>query len=505
MANPGPGTPGNLGGLKLLSPESKPFSQDWLLTLAETMSKSPHQPRKANLPEALANLDYDQYRLIGFNRNRAAWLDEGLPFNLQFFHAGYLYRDPVHIFVVENGEAREIGYSPDLFNWDPKLKLPAADKNIGFAGFRLHAPVHRADRMDEFTVFQGASYFRALAAGQEYGLSARGFAINTGQPGGEEFPIFRDFWIEKPRPGDDRITVHALLDSPSISGAYTFVVSNQTTTVMDVTATVYPRKQIAYAGIAPLTSMFRNGPWDMTDYGDYRPRVYDSEALAILNGAGDRIWRPLINPETLQFSVFNDDNPKGFGLILRNRNFRDFQDLQVRYDLRPSLWIEPMGDWGPGSVDLIELPSPTEYNDNIVAFWHPKAPLEPGQSYTYKYKMHWCWDPPIRSNVAVVTYTKVAKASKPGWHACHLDIQAPLGFQFCEDFNRLCPTKRNNLQVTASEGKIGDIYFEQNPVLGGYRLSFDFWTDGIKQTDLRCVVLSQDRPISEIWTYRWTA
>lgn len=505
LANPGPGATGVVGGLQPASPDAQPFSRDTPRKLAEARSRKPYQPPPRNLPAELVNLTYDQYRMIAYNRKHALWRNDRDNFNLQFFHSGYLYRDRIRISTVENGEAREVRYSPDLFIWDPKLARPVAESDPGFSGFRVHSPVHRADVMDEFAVFQGASYFRALAAGQEYGLSGRGLAINTGQAGEEEFPIFRDFWIEKPAPNSGVITVHALLDSPSVSGAYTFAISNQTATVMDVEATLFPRKPIAYAGIAPLTSMFRSGPQDITPFDDFRPRVYDSEGLAIWTGSGDRIWRPLINPDRVQFSVFVDESPKGFGLVQRNRDFRDFQDLQARYDLRPSLWVETKGEWGPGSIDLVELPSPNEYNDNIVAFWQPKEPLAPGKSYTYRYRLHWCWEPPVQSNVATVTYTKIAKASKPGWHACHLDIRAPRGFKFCDDFSRICPNKRDNLRVTASKGKIGEIYFEQNPVLGGYRLSFDFWTDGIEQTDLRCVVLSQDRPISEIWTYRWAA
>lgn len=503
--NPGPGTPGLLGGLDILSEDAESFSRELLIERARLLSLQPFQPLGKSVPEAFAQLDYDQYRLINFDRRRSAWKDESLPFNLQFLIAGYLFREPIRLYIVEKGEARQVRYSPDLFIWDPKLTLPVRDSNPGFSGFRIQAPINRADKMDEIVVFQGASYFRGLATGQEYGLSARGLAINTGQPGGEEFPKFRDFWVEKPEHDSDEVLVHALLDSASVSGAYSFAISNRTSTLMDVRATLFPRKPIAYPGIAPLTSMFRSAPWNPTYYDDYRPRVYDSEALAILNGSGERIFRPLINPPQTQFSVFVDKNPKGFGLIQRNRNFRDFQDLQVRYDLRPSLWVEPLGDWGEGSVDLVELPTKNEYFDNIVAFWRPKEPLEPGKSYDFAYRLHWCWDPPLRDNVAIVTYTKLAKASKPGFHACHLDITAPTGFKFCDNLGAPCPNKRDHLKITASEGRIGEIYFEPNPVLGGYRLSFDFWTEDIRETDLRCVVLSQDRPISEIWTYRWTA
>lgn len=505
LATPGPEVRGLSDALKALSKSGEPFSRDLLVEFAAKLSRKDYVPPVSVLSRELLDLDYDGYRMIHFNRNKAVWRGDLDNFNLQFFHAGYLYKYPVDVFIVENGEARRVSYEPEMFIWDRKLARPASDSDAGFAGFRVHAPIHRADRLDELAVFQGASYFRSMATGQEYGISARGLAIDTGQPQPEEFPDFRSFWIEKPASRDDVIVAHALLDSPSISGAYTFTISNATTTVMDIEATLFPRKTIPYAGIAPLTSMFRSGPQHKTHFDDFRPRVYDSEALLIWNGAGERLIRPLINPGRVEFSVFLDNNPRGFGLITRNRNFRDYQDLHVRYDLRPSAWVEPIGDWGEGSVDLIEIPTPNEYNDNIVAFWHPKEPLQPGKTYSYKYRLHWCWDPPLRSNVAVVTYTRIAQASKAGWHACHLDIQGPLGFQFCNDFSRICPNKRDNLQISASEpGKIGDIYFEPNPVLGGYRLSFDFLTEGVAQTDLRVSVTSDGRPISEIWTYRWT-
>jgi glucans biosynthesis protein len=487
-----------------LTHAAEPFSEARLMSLAEELSRLPFTPPGITLPEELKNLDYDLFRSIGYESEREVWRGEDVEFGLQFFHAGYLYLQPVKIHLVENGLSREFTYSPDLFRFGDKISRPDRNSNTGFSGFRIHTPFHRADKRDEFALFQGASYFRARATGQEYGISARGLALNTAQPPGEEFPLFRSFWVEKPKSRETVITVWGLLDGASVTGLYKFMITNQTSTVMDIEATLFPKTTLPYAGLAPLTSMFRHGPSEYRYFDDYRPRVYDSEGLSIWNGKGERIWRPLINPKQIQFSVFSDDSPKGFGLIFRTRNFRDFQDLQVRYDLRPSLWVEPLNKWGAGSVDLIEFPTETEYADNIVAFWHPAEPLQAKERYNYKYRLHWCWDAPVRNDVAVITHTKVAKASKPGQHSCHLDIHAPAGFRFCGEFGEVCPTKEN-LVLTSSHGEIGDVYFAPNNAIGGYRLSFDFYTKDVPLTDLKCTLVSQDRPISEIWTYRWTA
>ncbi len=241
-----------------------------------------------------------------------------------------------------------------------------------FSGFRLRAPLNRAEHFDEFVVFQGASYFRAVAKGQEYGLSARGLALKTGDARGEEFPFFRTFWIERPRPEANTVVVHALLDSDSTTGAYRFTIRPGDPTVMDVEMTLYPRVELTHVGLAPLTSMFFFGPNDRVGIDDFRPAVHDSDGLAIWNGRGEWLWRPLINPETLQVSAFVDDNPRGFGLLQRHRAFADYQDLEAHYERRPSLWVETIGEWGSGAVQLVEIPSKSEYHDNVVAFWRPR-------------------------------------------------------------------------------------------------------------------------------------
>ncbi len=481
------------------------FSVEWLEDTARQLARMPYQEPPAALPRELADLNYDTYRMIAFRRDKSIWNGENLPFILQMFSAGYIYKLPVQINIVENGVVTPYRYSPDLFIYDPRITPPPPESTGGFSGFRIHTTINSLTKLEEFVVFQGASYFRSFAQGQEYGLSARGLAINTAQMPGEEFPRFSDFWVEKPGPLSDQITVHALLVSPSMTGAYTFRIANRGDTVMDVACKLFPRREIKYVGIAPLTSMFRSGPSDLTNYSDYRPRVYDSEGLEIWNGNGEQIWRPLINPERLQYSVFVDENPKGFGLSIRNRDFRQYQDVYVRYDLRPGLWVEPLGAWGPGSVDLIELPSPTEYNDNIVAFWRPKEPMQANTEHAFSYRLHWNWTPPLRRNYAYVTQTMVAVSIKPGWHSFHLDFANTDGIVLCAEGDYICSDKRANVRLSASTSEFGDMYFQPNKVLGGHRLSFDFRTKGVDQADIRCMLVSGGKRVSEIWTYRWTA
>ncbi len=486
-------------------PVEVPFSEEWLQELARNLAAAPYNRPEAKLPDELKNLNYDSYRAVRFNKDSAVWAKDNVDASLEMFQTGYIFQDLVKVHLVENGIAKEFPYSSSLFNYGSNGKPPPENQPGGFSGFRIHGPINKPDRLDEYVVFQGASYFRSFASGQEYGLSARALAISTAQMPGEEFPVFREFWALKPRKGDERVTVYALLDSKSVTGAYKFTISNRVDTVMEIDSTLHPRQAMPHVGVAPLTSMFHSGPSDITKYTDYRPQVFDSQGLQMWNGGGEHLWRPLINPERLQFSSFSDENPKGFGLITRDRNFNNFQDLQVRYDKRPSAWIEPLSDWGPGFVDLIELPTPTEYNDNIVAFWRPKEPLQPGKAYRYHYKLYWCWDAPLRRNFAFVSQTRIATAPVPGWHSFHIDFKGTENFNLCSENTEGCADKGKNVQLSASAGVIGQTYFQRNMVTGGHRLSFDFRSKGVEQADIRCVLNADGVQASEIWTYRWTA
>ncbi len=472
------------------------FSKEWLDAFAKSLAEKRYSAPEPRVDSALTDISYDQYRDIRFKPDRAFWRNENLPFRIELFHTGgRFYAYPVEIFLVESGRASVIDYSADLFTFGPLVQAPSPGSNSGFAGFRVLAPLNRPSIFDEFLVFLGASYFRALAAGQVYGLSARGLAINTGQNRGEEFPLFRSFWIERPMPGDQRLTIHALLDTISTTGRYTFIVTPGRDTMMDVEAVLFPRNAMTYVGIAPLTSMFFFGPNQQPERKDFRPRVHDSQGLSLWTGAGEWIWRPLINPERLQFSVFLDRNPKGFGLLQNTREFSEFQDLEALYERRPSLWVEPLGEWGEGSVDLIELPAKQEFHDNIVAFWRPREGVASGGEHRFRYRLHWCWTPPVKSNSATVSQTRVGQT---GGEA-QLFVVDFANTDGCEG----CNGEPLAFNLTASAGDIRNAVLVANPIVGGHRLTFEYTPSGSTVADLRCVLTAKGNAASETWVYRW--
>ncbi len=375
-------------GAVVSNADEKSFSHETVVEIAEKLSQSLFaEPQK--IPEALTKIDYSTYRKINFQKNAAVWGSTPTPFSIELFAPGFLYKELIDIDVVENGQSISMGLSESSFNV-PDESIGRLLAEIGkFAGFRLHYPINRSDYNDEFIVFQGASYFRGISKGQLYGLSARGLAINVAGPKGEEFPLFKHFWIERPSKHHDAIVVHALLDSKSVTGAYRFGIYPGAPTWMDVDVILFPRQDVQHVGMAPLTSMFMHGGIDRSDIADYRPAVHDSEGLLMENGNGEKIWRPLNNPRKLQVSAFMGENPKGFGLIQRHRQFDYYQDLEAKYHLRPSAWIEPSGDWGKGHIELFEIPSDSEANDNIVAYWKPEAGLKKGQPFAYSYRLSW--------------------------------------------------------------------------------------------------------------------
>lgn len=352
-------------------------------------------PDKEALPDWMKQLTYDQYRDIRFGPEKALWADAKVPFRAMFFHPGYLFREPVTIHEFTDTHRQRIRLSESFFDYGPLIKnhgeLPA---DGGFAGFRLHAPLNDPSVFDELVVFQGASYWRALGKGQRYGISARGIAVDTGAEGvPEEFPSFREFWLRKPSPGDDRAVIFALLDGPSYTGAYEFSVKPGDDTVMSVKAVLFARKEVKRLGIAPMSSMFWFGENSRRRFDDFRPEVHDSDGLAIRMGTGERIWRPICNDTgNLGFSFFNMAKCEGFGLLQRDRRFSAFEDDEAAYHLRPSLWIEPTSDWGAGSVMLMEIPTGNELADNSVAMWVPQETPKRGDRIEFNYRQHWTMD-----------------------------------------------------------------------------------------------------------------
>lgn len=472
---------------------SEPFPEDYVLNLARTRAEQPFADEKVELPPQVADLGYDQYRDIRFDPTRAIWRDTGSRFTVDLFHTGFLYNRPVDIFVVENGASRRVNYLPDLFIFGDSVTPLPAETALPFAGFRVRHPLNNRDIWDEFAVFLGASYFRGVGRDQVYGISARGLAIDTAGPRGEEFPYFRAFWVRRPPDDANAIVLHALLDSPSTTGAYRFTLRPGDATLMDVEMRLFPRRDLEHAGIAPLTSMFLFDATGRTRFDDFRPGVHDSDGLQILTGKGEWLWRPLANPRTLQVSAFVDQGPQGFGLMQRSRAYGDFNDLEARYERRPSLWVEPVGDWGAGHVELIEIPSEREINDNIVAYWRPREPIAQGTEYALTYRLFWCRDWPAEMPVARVAST----AQGLSWNR---DAR-----KFVVEFAGGDLSGELNATVLAGAGEIRDTVLQPNPETQGYRLKFELDPKGAELVELRAQLKRGETPVSEIWLYRWTA
>lgn len=485
-------------GLRAAEPEAppsdtQPFDVQTVRTMARSLAAAAFQPPDAKLPDALAKLTYDAYRTIRFDPAQSLWRGAGLPFEAQFFHRGSLYANRVALHEVADGQARPLRYRPEQFDFGT---APRMEEDLGYAGFRLHGAINRADTTDEIAVFLGASYFRAVGRGLLYGLSARGLSIKTADPGGEEFPAFKAFWLERPQPGTNSIVVTGLLDSPSAAAALRFSIRPGEDTVFDVELALFPREDIAQAGIATLTSMFLFNALDRGGADDYRRAVHDSNGLMMLTGRGEALWRPVANPRTLQVSQFADASPRGFGLMQRARSLRDFEDLEARYDKRPSLWVEPIGDWGEGVVQLVEIPTRDEVHDNIVAFWRPKQPLLARSEHAFTYRLHWAADAP--GAPALGRFTASRSGAGPG--GSRLFVLDAAGGALAA----LSPDAQPRVAISADRGKIQNAAVRANPEEGGWRIGFELLPEDAKAVELRAQLLLGDAPLTETWVLRWT-
>lgn len=368
------------------------FSLDDVSAKAKELAGQKYEAPRSNLPNEFREMKFADYQKIRFRNEKAEWADQNTPFKLSFYHQGMHFDTPVKINEVTADSVQEIKYDPSRFDFGDVKFDPKATEQLGYAGFRVLFPINKSDKQDEIMTMLGASYFRVVGKDQVYGLSARGMAIDTALPSGEEFPRFTEFWIERPKPGDKHLVIFALLDSPRATGAYRLILRPGTDTVVDVKSQMFLRDKVSKLGVAPLTSMFLFGANQPSKVLNYRRELHDSSGLSIHAGNGEWIWRPLNNPKHLSVSNFSVENPRGFGLLQRGRNFSHYEDLDDNYDKRPSAWIEPEGDWGKGSVDLVEIPTADETNDNIVAFWSPEKLPEAGQPLDVAYRLHWTLD-----------------------------------------------------------------------------------------------------------------
>lgn len=497
-----------LGGAAQAMPvfkgEAVPFSADLLKAEAQRLAGTDYAPMP-EVPEAWKNLSYDQYKSLVFDPKKALWFDTDRAFQMDFFHPGLYFPRPIEINIVEGDTARTLGFDLSLFNrydlFPAALVEDADNPALGYSGFRLRHELTKPGRFEEFMVFQGASYFRAIGTGQTYGLSARGLALNTADAEGEEFPEFTRFWVEAPSGDATTITVHALLDSLSTTGAYTFRITPGQPAQVAVEVTLYPRSELTHVGLAPLTSMFLFDQTNRARFDDFREAVHDSEGLLVWNGAGEMLWRPLANPSSLQVSSFVDENPRGFGLMQRSRRSEDYADLEALYHNRPSLWITPGDGWGKGAVTLVEIPSGKEIYDNIVAYWRPRDPLVAGTGHSFSYQMNWGGEPEDKRPVSRVLNTRIGK----GYDKEKPYVIMAIDFADHEAFG----TKEADLEditrfISTNRGSVSDGVLQRNPGTGGVRLAFKFEPGDVGSAELRMQLLKNGKSLTEVWLYRWT-
>ena len=486
--------------------QSHPFDYAWLKGVASNLASRPYEQHGRPLPADVAALDWDQYQSIQFKPDHAVWADRKLQFQVKLFHLGLFFKRPVRMFDVTQGRAQELAYDPAMFDYGKSgLDGRKQPRDLGFAGFRVNSSLDNFK--SDVAAFLGASYFRAVGAEGQYGLSARALAIDTALPRDEEFPDFTDFYFEQPDPASNTLVVYALLDSPSVAGAYRFAITPGEPLLMDIDAALYPRKAIERLGIAPCTSMFQTGENDKRMANDWRPEIHDSDGLAMNSGTGEWIWRPLSNPARLSFNSFADKDPKGFGLLQRDRNFDHYQDDGVFYEKRPCLWVEPKQGWGAGSVQLVEIPTVDESFDNIVAFWNPREKPQAGQELLYGYRLYWGAQPPATPPLARCVATRTGLGGRIGFKRDYFS------WRFAVDFagGRLAELAKRKATVEpvvqiGRGGRLETVSCRPLHEIGGYRAMFDAVPpgDASEQIDLRLFLRDASGALSETWLYQWS-
>ncbi len=483
--------------------ESPRFDYAALKGQARALASKPYAAPSKAVPPAVAHMKWDAFQSIRFREDRALWAGDRLKFRVQFFHLGMQFRRPVRMHEVVDGVAREIAYDPALFDLSQSgLDVAALPRDLGFAGFRVNfAPDFHRD----VAAFLGASYFRAVGGTMQYGLSARGLAVDCGLPRPEEFPDFVAYWFERPAHDAATLVVYALLDSPSVAGAYRFEIAPGEPLVMRVDAALYPRKPIERLGLAPLTSMFLTAANDRRIHDDWRPAIHDSDGLAMQTGGGEWIWRPLVNPPVVHVSTFSDDKPRGFGLLQRDRNFDHYQDDGVWYDRRPSVWVEPLAGFEKGAVDLLEIPIAHESVDNIVASWNPAEPVKPGVEQLYAYRLHWGSKMPAVPTLATAAMTWTGIGGQVGGKREHFS------WRFVVDFagGELATLARDaNVEpvITLSRGTTEIVSARPLDAIKGWRAMFDVVPPdaSTEPIDIRLFLRLGGKALTETWLYQWT-
>ncbi|ACK49681.1 periplasmic glucan biosynthesis protein MdoG [Methylocella silvestris BL2] len=475
--------------------EPTPFNPAMVTELARSLAKQPYKALAADLPDAFKGLSYDQYVAIHLRPGGTIWAKDNVGFALEPLHRGFAFSPPMQIHIVADGAARRVIY--DAAQFDFGKPAPANLGDIGFSGFRVLAPLEHGGFF-ELATFQGASFFRAVGHGQEPGTMARALSIKTADPAGEEFPAIRTVWIERPTLAGNALTVYAIIDSESVTGAYRFTLRPGDATIIDTECTLFARAALDNFGIATMSATHVAGAIDKTRLDDLRPQIGEIDGLQILTGRGEWLWRPVSNPATLQISSFIDENPRGFGFLQRDRNFDHFQDDDQHWENRPSLWIEPIGDWAAGAVQLIEIPSESEVNDNIIAYWRPKQPLNVGAEISFAYRQFWCRVPPERPPLATVALSRSGRGGSARRRRFLVEFSGGALSQI-----------KDASDIAAKLNVAPGSFFLLRTLLStesaSFRVLFELDPGNEAYSELRLVLESQGKPISETWIYRWTA
>lgn len=470
------------------------FSFENISELAKKAAQEGFRP-PAPIPDFLKTISYDDYRDIRFDVRQSLWRERG-NFQLQLIHPGFVYGNAVRLNTIEAGTVKRINFNPNLFTYGRNKFAEKIPADLGFAGFRIAYPLNQKEEFNHVAVFAGASYFRAVAKDEVFGLSARGLAIDTALPSGEEFPLFTEFWLERPAPAARQMRFYALLDSASVTGAYAFTLEPGDPTLISVRARLFMRKTVKELGIAPLTSMFFYGEEKSRPAGEWRPEVHDSDGLLMQSAANEWLWRPLGNPEKLRVSYFEFNSPRGFGLLQRDRSFQNYEDLETRHELRPNAWIVPTGQWGRGFVKLVEIPSPKETNDNIVAYWMPHGGPAPGQPLELSYQIRFDSREPTDASGARAVATRLGNGDKEDWQRIVVDFE---GGKL-----RALPDSAAVKAVigVGAEAQLVQQSVVRNSVTGGWRLAFQIKRARGKPLELRAYLQNGKTILTETWCYQ---
>ncbi len=474
--------------------ERRAFTFD---TIVNQFTHEPYEKPKPLL-QALRELSYDQVRDIRFKEDQTLWRKQGLPFQVRFFYtAGDLANHPITVFQINDQGAGQVRFSPSMFDFGPLVKLSDVEKAAGdFSGFRVYHPINTPGQLDEIVAFQGGSYFRPLAKGQQYGISARGIAIDT--LGREDFPSFTTFWLVEPTPNASELKFYAALQGRDITGAYEFIVQPGPETRIRVHAVLFPRVDIRDLGLAPLTSMFWYGENTSNTFGNWRPEVHDSDGLQIRRANDEWVWRPLAWAKQRQVNTYADRNPRGFGLFQRDRDFTHYQDLEANYHLRPSIWVQPEGDWGEGEVVLMQNPTKDEYADNIVAYWRPKGGAKAGQRLELTYTLTTFTRNDALPWIGRCISTRIDYQNEEYYRQIFLDFEGG-------ELDKLPAEAPVQPDIWVNEvGAVSKIERQKIPNTDTWRVSFTVSTKQTSQPiEMTCRLKLDGRPITETWSYTW--